>query len=209
LPHIKVPMSLLFLQVQLLKTKRILLSAMIYNKCTKFLLTFLLVDVALSLSTQRSRREFVSSLTAGATAFGLSVSGVNAEDPDTRDLNAFNTLTFNYRRNDFNGLKASDLNEESISYADFLAKMDGGEVKFVEFYAPDGDVAYATLETVTTTSSGEGSETKKVSKTRIRIGEGYPVEIHDGWSSPAFVIRSVKEKGVRFLPFCQVFGLQH
>jgi len=171
---------------------------MIYSKFTNFLLTFLLVDAALALSTQSSRREFFSSFTAGVTAFGLSVSQVSAEEPDTRDLNAFNTLNFNYRRNDFNGLKASDLDEESISYADFLAKMDGGEVKFVEFYAPDGDVAYATLETVTTTSSSEGSETKKVSTSRIRIGEGYPVEIHDGWSSPAFVIRSVKEKGVPY-----------
>ena len=136
------------------------------------------------------RRGAISSCVgaAGMTLFGFQRSAV-AEEPNNRDLNAFNTLTFGYRRKEFGGSEGTEINEESITYADFLAKIDKGEVKFVEFYAPDGDVAYATLEKA---SSDEG----KVETQKIRIGEGYPIEIHDGWSSPAFAIRTVKEKGV-------------
>jgi len=50
--------------------------------------------------------------------------------------------------------------------------------------APDGDVAYATLK------GKEG--------TPIRIGAGYPIEQHDGWSSPAFAVRTVKNAGVPY-----------
>jgi hypothetical protein len=98
-------------------------------------------------------------------------------------INAFNGLTFNYRGNDFNGLDAKDVDEPSISYSDFVAKLKAGEVTYVEFYAPDGDVAYATL---------------KESSRAIRIGEGYPVEQHDGYSSPAFAIRTVMNAGVPY-----------
>lgn len=98
-------------------------------------------------------------------------------------LNAFNGLIFNYRGNDFNGLEAKDLDEPSISYKDFVVKLKEGGVSFVEFYAPDGDVAYATL---------------KEDGRSIRIGEGYPTEQHDGYSSPAFAIRTVKNAGVPY-----------
>ena len=142
---------------------------------------------------QLNRRSAIASCIGitGAALFGVQAPAT-AEEPDTRDLNAFNTLTFNYRRKEFGGLESSEIEEESITYADFLSKLDKGEVKFVEFYAPDGDVAYATLEKPST----EGG---KIETQRIRIGEGFPIEIHDGWSSPAFAIRSVKEKGVRFI----------
>lgn len=96
-----------------------------------------------------------------------------AEEPDTRNLNAFNTLPFAYRKSEFGGLKASDIEGDSISYADFLKAIDRDEVLFVEFLAPDGDVALATLKA----KEGEAQPAP------IRIGEGYPVEIHDGWSS--------------------------
>jgi hypothetical protein len=98
-------------------------------------------------------------------------------------INAFNGLTFNYRGNDFNGLDAKDIDEPSITYSDFVTKLKAGEVTYVEFYAPDGDVAYATL---------------KDSSRAIRIGEGYPIEQHDGYSSPAFAIRTVMNSGVPF-----------
>jgi hypothetical protein len=94
----------------------------------------------------------------------------------------FNGLMFQYRGYEFDGLKASDLDEDSIPYVDFVAKLKSGEINFVEFLAPDGDVAYATFR--------DGK--------RIRIGEGYPVEKHDGYSSPAFAIRTVKNAGVPY-----------
>ena len=33
---------------------------------------------------------------------------------------------------------------------------------------------------------------------KIRIGEGYPIEQHDGYSSPAFAIRTVKNANVPY-----------
>jgi hypothetical protein len=50
--------------------------------------------------------------------------------------------------------------------------------------APDGDAAYATFK------EGNGKP--------IRIGEGYPIEQHDGWSSPAFAVRIVKDANVPY-----------
>ena len=98
-------------------------------------------------------------------------------------LTPLNSLTFQYRGADFGGLDSSTINGPSISYKEFLDKLSGGDVEFVEFLAPNGDEAYATL---------------KSTKSRIRIGEGFPIEQSDGWSSPAFAIRSVKEKGIPY-----------
>jgi len=99
-----------------------------------------------------------------------------------------NGLVFNYRGADFGGQGASDIKEPSISYQDFLTKLSAGEVTFVKFLAPDGDIAYATFKS----PEGESADPP------IRIGEGYPVEQHDGLQSPAFAIRNVKEKGVPY-----------
>mmetsp|Transcript_22752 Transcript_22752/g.27903 ORF Transcript_22752/g.27903 Transcript_22752/m.27903 type:complete len:186 (-) Transcript_22752:3421-3978(-) len=104
------------------------------------------------------------------------------------NLSPFNGLSFNYRGNDKNGLDASTIDEPSIPYVDFLKKLDEGDVEFVEFLAPNGDAAYATFKV----KDGE-----KMMKP-IRIGEGYPIEDPEGWSSPAFVIKSVKKKGVAY-----------
>ena len=57
----------------------------------------------------------------------------------------FNGLAFQYRGSDFGGLKAADIDEPSVSYIDFMQRLKAGEVKFVEFLAPDGDKAYATF----------------------------------------------------------------
>jgi len=131
-----------------------------------------------------NRRSILKSLLSAATTLSIS-NAVSAEEVEIRGtkIDNFNGLSFNYRGNDFNGLDASTLNEPSISYMDFLSKLGKGEVEFVKFYAPDGDVAYATLKDM---------------EKPIRIGEGYPIEQHDGYSSPAFAIRSVKEKGVPY-----------
>jgi len=134
---------------------------------------------------ENTRRELLTSVFAACAA---SVFTPKRASADPENLNAFNTLTFNYRGSDFEGLDGSTLNEPSIKYSEFLDKLTAGEVVFVEFMAPDGDVAYATLKS----QDGEGSDQ------RIRIGQGYPIEQHDGWSSPAFAVRSVKEKGVPY-----------
>jgi len=79
---------------------------------------------------------------------------------------------------------STTLNEASIPYSEFLDKLNSGEVAFVEFLAPNGDAAYVTF--------------KASNSSRIRIGEGYPMEDPLGWSSPAFVIKAVAKKGVPY-----------
>ena len=64
--------------------------------------------------------------------------------------------------------------------------MNADQVTFVEFLAPNGDAAYATLKS-------EKGDSKP-----IRIGEGYPIEDPEGWSSPAFVIKAVAKMGVPY-----------
>jgi hypothetical protein len=91
---------------------------------------------------------------------------------------------FQYRGNDFAGLRAEDIEEPSISYREFVDSLKRGDVTYVEFVAPFGDAAYATMR---------GRESGP-----IRIGEGYPIEKHDGYSSPAFAIRAVQNAGVPY-----------
>mmetsp|Transcript_6734 Transcript_6734/g.19470 ORF Transcript_6734/g.19470 Transcript_6734/m.19470 type:complete len:130 (+) Transcript_6734:3089-3478(+) len=100
------------------------------------------------------------------------------------EVTAFNGLAFNYRGGEFGGLDASTLDEPSVPYQEFNDKLKAGEVAFVEFLAPDGDVAYVTF--------------KEDQEKKIRIGEGYPIEQHDGYSSPMFCVRSVKNAGVPY-----------
>ena len=132
------------------------------------------------------RRNAMKSLLLSSTAFVTAstniLPAIAVDDDLTRGgvpLNPFNGLAFNYRGNTKNGLDASTLNEPSIPYVDFLKKLDEGEVEFVEFLAPNGDAAYATFK------QKEGEEIVN----RIRIGEGYPIEDPEGWSSPAFVVK--------------------
>lgn len=138
------------------------------------------------LATKKSlveRRSFsfgaASAILVGTTSTAWADTGADVRGIP---LTPFNGLMFQYRGYEFDGLKASDLHEDSIPYSDFVAKLKSGEVNFVEFLAPDGDVAYATFQ--------DGK--------RIRIGEGYPIEQHDGYSSPAFAIRTVKNAGVPY-----------
>ncbi len=84
-------------------------------------------------------------------------------------------------------IDASALNEASVSYSEFLDKLNLGEVAFVEFLAPSGDAAYVTFKS--------NDESKGL---KIRIGEGYPIEDPKGWSSPAFVVKAVAKKGVPY-----------
>lgn len=100
----------------------------------------------------------------------------------------FNGLIFQYRGNDFGGLQAADLHEPSVSYKEFVERLQQGQVEFVEFMAPNGDAAYVTFKS--------GSSSKAAGP--IRIGEGYPSEQADGWSSPAFAVRTVQNAGVPY-----------
>lgn len=130
------------------------------------------------------RRQFLSSLASSAALVSaINVPSASAVDDDlTRGgvkLTPFNGLAFQYRGNANGGLDASTLNEDSIPYIDFLKRLDSDEVEFVEFLAPNGDAAYVTFK------AKEGEEKMKP----IRIGEGYPIEDPEGWSSPAFVVK--------------------
>ena len=104
-------------------------------------------------------------------------------------LTPLNSLAFQYRGSDNPGAP-KPLDEPSIDYADFITLLNDGYVKFVEFLAPNGDKAYATI----VLASKDDKDKKDAETMRIRIGRGYPTEDPEGWSSPSFVIRTVKEK---------------
>mmetsp|Transcript_16765 Transcript_16765/g.35209 ORF Transcript_16765/g.35209 Transcript_16765/m.35209 type:complete len:208 (-) Transcript_16765:344-967(-) len=103
-------------------------------------------------------------------------------------LTPFNSLAFNYRGGGSPTLDANTLNEPSVSYSEFLEKLNADQVSYVEFLAPNGDAAYVTFK-----ASETGKDVKPV-----RIGEGYPLEDPEGWSSPAFVVKAVAKKGVPY-----------
>ena len=92
-----------------------------------------------------------------------------------------------YTGGDSPTVDASKIDEESITYADFLSKLESDKITHVTFLAPNGDKAYATVK------NEDGTENKP-----IRIGEGYPMEDPNGWSSPAFVVKAVAKRGVPY-----------
>jgi hypothetical protein len=141
-----------------------------------------------STTNPNTRRAFIASSSAAAVVSSFwGLSGANAaQEKEYRqgiEVNAFNGLIFNYRGGDFNGLDATAVNEPSVSYAEFNERLKSSQVASVEFLAPDGDVAYVTF---------------KDSDKKVRIGEGYPIEQHDGYSSPMFCVRAVKNAGVPY-----------
>jgi hypothetical protein len=105
-----------------------------------------------------------------------------------KEMKSFSDLIYFFKDVTLNGLKSSDIKEPSVSFMEFGTRMKNGEVAFVEFIAPNGDVAYATFKP----KKGEDQPQ------RIRIGEGYPTESKDSWTSPAYVIRSVSNFGVPY-----------
>eukprot|EP00286_Rhodomonas_abbreviata_P004827 CAMPEP_0181318032 /NCGR_PEP_ID=MMETSP1101-20121128/16788_1 /TAXON_ID=46948 /ORGANISM="Rhodomonas abbreviata, Strain Caron Lab Isolate" /LENGTH=160 /DNA_ID=CAMNT_0023425471 /DNA_START=69 /DNA_END=551 /DNA_ORIENTATION=+ len=72
--------------------------------------------------------------------------------------------------------------EESISFNAFVSGAEKGDVASVDFYGPAGDKAYATFK--------DGG--------RIRIGEGFPIEIGNEPSSPLQVVRLLKRKEIPY-----------
>jgi len=141
----------------------------------------------------------VSGSGAAAIVAPLIPSVANAEAESMErggvSLTPFNSLSFNYRGG--SNPTVSNINEPSVSYSDFLTKLNSDQVSSVEFLAPNGDVAYATFKQ--STSDGDSSSSSVSSTLEpIRIGEGYPLEDPEGWSSPAFVIKAVAKKGVPY-----------
>jgi len=151
----------------------------------KYLVFFLLATCVSSLNTSGQTRRSVIAGFFGSVA--LLPAAANAEislRENAPNVTPFNGLIFNYRGSDVDAsLKASDIDGPSISYKEFVDKLNEGEVEQVEFIAPDGDVCFAKLK-------GKDGP--------VRIGEGYPLEQHDGWSSPAFAVRTVQRSGVPY-----------
>jgi hypothetical protein len=146
---------------------------------------------SVSLEATDDRRSFLVNAAALSSSLLFVSPALAAQEPEYRqdiEVTAFNGLIFNYRGGEFGGLDASTLNEPSVPYVEFCAKLKAGEVTFVEFMAPDGDAAYVTFK------SKEGESKMDP----IRIGQGYPIEQHDGYSSPLFVVRTVKNFGVPY-----------
>ena len=134
-----------------------------------------------------SRRSAISA--GGALLAGLATGPSRVVAQDEIKWTPFNGLIYNYRGGQFGGLDGSTLSEPSIPFLEFGEKLKNGDVAFVEFLAPDGDIAYATFKP---TKEGEPAPRP------IRIGDGYPIEQHDGWSSPTFVIKAVKRYDVPY-----------
>jgi hypothetical protein len=156
-------------------------------------------DVGAKHNTRRSflvAAAAAASMTTMAAASTTAISANAAQEPEFRQgikVDAFNGLIFNYRGGDFGGLTADDVgNEPSVSYAEFNQRLAAGEVEYVEFLAPDGDKAYVTFK------AKDGNDSKQTAASPIRIGEGYPIEKHDGYSSPMFCVRAVKNAGVPY-----------
>ncbi|KAG7355513.1 hypothetical protein IV203_000199 [Nitzschia inconspicua] len=150
-----------------------------------------------------NRRSFLNAMAssiavaASTTTAWAPTAAIAAQEPEFRQgikVDAFNGLIFNYRGGDFGGLSEQDVGDEpSVSYAEFNQRLAAGEVEFVEFLAPDGDKAYVTFKA----KDSNGNSLEK-NGPPIRIGEGYPIEKHDGFSSPLFCIRAVKNAGVPY-----------
>ena len=121
-------------------------------KCCSALTTVLaaLVGSASAFSQSSEQMSRRNALLSGAAAASAALLGPNvASAGETRqgvELTPFNSLAFQYRNSQNGGLDGSAIAEPSIPYSDFLDKLSTGGVEFVEFLAPDGDVAYATLK---------------------------------------------------------------
>lgn len=110
-----------------------------------------------------------------------------------------------YRNQDFNGL--SDAPNNAMPYPDFLDAVKSKYVRSVEFIQPSGDEAYALLE------DADGKLCQKYDPDavvadgacRLRMGNGWPVEVSNSWSSPTWVVRILKNENI---PYEWTFNLK-
>lgn len=76
--------------------------------------------------------------------------------------------------------------EDSIAWLDFLKALDDNRVARVDFVDVTMRKAYAVLK--------DGQQGTTV----ILIGEGYPIEVGNSWSSTAFVARILQNRGIGY-----------
>lgn len=142
-----------------------------------------------TVDSQREVSRRTAFAASGAFLASVATGMSSASAQDEIEWTAFNGLIFNYRGGQYGGLDGSTLTEPSVPFREFGERLKNDEVAFVEFMAPDGDKAYVTFK-----PTKEGEAIPKP----IRIGDGYPIEQHDGWSSPAFVVRAVTRYNVPY-----------
>lgn len=87
-----------------------------------------------------------------------------------------------YSNPDFNGLPKQAAPANSMPYPDFLKALKEKRVEGVVFEPPMGDEAYAIVD-------GKS----------VRIGEGWPVEVSNSWSSPQWVVRILQNEEVPYV----------
>jgi len=85
-------------------------------------------------------------------------------------------------------MPAADAPPNSITYQDFLKAIKEKRVTGVVFQPPSGDEAYAIVD-------GKS----------IRVGEGWPVEVSNSWSSPTWVVRILENEDI---PYAWNFNLK-
>lgn len=137
--------------------------------------------------------EAANAIVKGTSPQGAFILGkIDKNSAVGKEIESFDSLIRNFKNNRLDGgLDASTLKEPSIPFVEFGEKMKNGEVTFVEFFAPNGDVAYATIK-------DPAAKKGKSSTKRIRIGQGYPTTSKTSWSSPDYVIRAVSNYGVPY-----------
>ena len=111
----------------------------------------------------------------------LSPLAASAEDGSALGATCLGFGCNSYQNTDFNGMPAQRAPAGSMPYDQFLKAVKDGKVEGVVFMPPSGDEAYALIE-------GKS----------VRMGEGWPVEVSNSWSSPSWVVRILENEGVPY-----------
>ena len=122
--------------------------------------------------THTTRRAAVGSFFAAA--FGGSALPAYADDEPR-------ATGFGVRDTSLNGMPAEQAPPGSLPYSEFLKAVTDKKVEGVVFEPPSGDVAFALID-------GKS----------VRIGEGWPKEMGNSWSSPTWVMRILEDEGVPY-----------
>eukprot|EP00903_Cladosiphon_okamuranus_P009364 g8928.t1 len=123
-------------------------------------------------------------------ALGVASAPVVMAEELPAGTNPFTSICMGFGCGEFQGLDypgaPAPTDEESITFKSFLESLDKGLVAKVDFLA-GGNKAYAFVKP---SASGE--------PTRIRVGEGYPDEQGNSWSSPLWVVRALNDRNVPY-----------
>eukprot|EP00752_Nemacystus_decipiens_P010559 g9402.t2 len=143
-------------------------------------------------SPLRSRIEHAVAVAVATSVVALGVASVPAVVAEElpAGTNPFTSICMGFGCGEFQGLDypgaPAPTDEESITFKSFLESLDKGLVAKVDFLA-NGNKAYAFVKP---SATGE--------PTRIRVGEGYPDEQGNGWSSPLWVVRALNDRNVPY-----------